>query len=346
MHDNCKQKLAILALLVAAPVFGQTPDITISGTTTGNVYGNSTALDGSDHGATPSGKFLLITTGGNVSGTKDAYGAYTDTPFEDATGNAVTLEGNGTVSSNVIGGRSTTGAAADNTVTISGGSVSQHVFGGYSATGAVTGNTVTISGGTVSQNVFGGYSDSDSATGNTVTISGGLVSGDVFGGRSVSDAATGNTMTISGGSVSGSVYGGYSDSDSATGNTVTISGGTVTGNVFGGRSISDAATGNTVTISGGSVSGDVFGGYCSSSCSDVFTDNTLNLKTPGLTVARLGGFEYLNFYLPTTTFTAGSTLLTVTGTADLTDGASRSSTVNVGINGASSPLQEGDQIIL
>ncbi|MDR1349349.1 MAG: CIA30 family protein [Zoogloeaceae bacterium] len=121
----------------------------------------------------------------------------------------------------------------------------------------------------------------------------------------------------------------------ATGNAVTVEdNGAVSDSVYGGSS-SSAATDNTVMMSGGTVSDDVFGGYCWSGCSDAFTGNTLNLHQP-VTVAGLNNFEKYNFYLPAT-FTAGSALLTVTGTADLTDGASRSSTVNVGINGASSP---------
>jgi autotransporter-associated beta strand protein len=48
----------------------------------------------------------------------------------------------------------------------------------------------------------------------------------------------------------------------------------------------------------------------------------------------------LNFYVPTT-MAAGGTLLPVAGTADVTG-----STVNVGIDGASSPLQAGDSITL
>jgi autotransporter-associated beta strand protein len=48
----------------------------------------------------------------------------------------------------------------------------------------------------------------------------------------------------------------------------------------------------------------------------------------------------LNFYVPPA-MTAGGTMLRVSGTADITGG-----TVNVGIDGASSPLQPGDSVIL
>ncbi|MDR1359429.1 MAG: hypothetical protein LBJ82_00460, partial [Deltaproteobacteria bacterium] len=48
----------------------------------------------------------------------------------------------------------------------------------------------------------------------------------------------------------------------------------------------------------------------------------------------------LNFYVPTT-MTTGSTMLSVSGTADITG-----STVNVGIDGARSPLKKGDTLTL
>lgn len=90
----------------------------------------------------------------------------------------------------------------------------------------------------------------------------------------------------------------------------------------------------------------LYGGYINAGTSgDAFTGNTLNIKTSGLTVANLSNFQYLNFYLPST-LAAGDTVLTVSGTADLTDGAGRSSTVNVGINGSASPLVVGDTITL
>jgi outer membrane autotransporter protein len=145
----------------------------------------------------------------------------------------------------------------------------------------------------------------------------------------------------------------------ASGNRVTISDGTVTGTVYGGYAFVDttgngtgSAINNSVTITGAPdltvatlYGGWVDDGYGSPGNGDAFTGNTLNLKTSGLTVAGVANFEKLNFYLPTT-LTGGQTLLTVTGTADLTDGAGRSSTVNVGIDGSSSPLKKGDTVTL
>ncbi|MDR1350064.1 MAG: autotransporter-associated beta strand repeat-containing protein [Zoogloeaceae bacterium] len=208
-----------------------------------------------------------------MSGNRDAYGAYTDTLSVDATGNAVTVEGNGRVS--------------------------RTTYGGYSHLGAATGNTVTINGGTV-QTVEGGASTAGVVTDNTVTINGGTVLWDIFGGAGTSTAGvvTGNTVTISGGLVSGDVYGGYSVGDTAIGNTVTINGGAVSGDVSGGLSVTGSATGNTVTIDGGTISGDVYGGRCDvgdhASCGDIFTGNTLNLAA-GNSIASVQNMATLNF---------------------------------------------------
>lgn len=72
------------------------------------------------------------------------------------------------------------------------------------------------------------------------------------------------------------------------------------------------------------------------------------MKTSGLTVATIGNFEHLNFYLPAT-LAADGAMLTVTESAYLTektDGSGRSSQVHVGIDGAGSPLQTGDRVTL
>nr|GBO95190.1 outer membrane autotransporter barrel domain protein [Nitratidesulfovibrio sp. HK-II] len=198
-------------------------------------------------------------------------------------------------------------------------------------------NTVTINGGTA-HDVYGGYAYVDSMTGPCVAT------------------ASGNTININDGSIS-SVYGGYAlagyvgGTHSASGNTINVSGGTVADIVGGYVSApygTGLATNNVVTISGSPnlTTAGLYGGYLSMTTSgDAFSGNTLNVKTSGLTVAALSNFQYVNFYLPSS-LSAGDTVLTVTGTADLTGSSGRSSIVNVGIDGSSSPLQVGDTITL
>lgn len=137
----------------------------------------------------------------------------------------------------------------------------------------------------------------------------------------------------------------------ASDNTINISGGTI-GDIYGGAIAAQYGTGqainNVVTISGSpnlSTSSLYGGGVFSGASNDVFTGNTLNVKTAGLTVGNISNFQYLNFYVPSTS-SAGDTMLSVTGTADLTGSSGRSSIVNVGIDGGSSLLQTGDTITL
>ena len=264
-----------------------------------------------------------------------------------------------------------------NTVIISGGTVDSGIYGGF-YNGTLTdidvsssNNIVTIESsfiGNSNVNVYGGYArnvnpGSMSASNNTLNIYGSMLHY-VYGGYAYEGSmtgtgtatASGNVINISGGTAN-SVYGGYACSEylggthAASGNTINVSGGTI-GDIYGGMVSAShgigQSTNNVVTISGSPdlTNSNLSGGYLGASTSgDAFTGNTLNIKTSSLTVASLRNFQYLNFYLPST-LPAGDTVLTVTGTADLTNGSGRSSTVNVGINGNASPLVMGDTITL
>ena len=298
--------------------------------------------------------------------------------YRDVIGNALFLDG--PIS---IGGTNNIASHADNiyaygnTVNINGGVVDTGIYGGY-FNGITTelavesnGNTVTIGAGFIGSSaiqIFGGYAKSVNpwsmtASGNTVTINGGTANS-AFGGLAHVDSmvgpasatASGNTVNLSGGTIS-NLYGGYAVANylggthTASGNIINISGGTV-GSVIGGAVTAPYGTGvatnNIVTISGSPdlSAANLYGGYLSMTTSgDAFTGNTLNVKTSGLTVNNIANFQYLNFYLPSS-LSAGDTVMTVTGTADLTGSSGRSSVVNVGIDGSSSPLQIGDTVTL
>jgi len=264
-----------------------------------------------------------------------------------------------------------------NTVNINGGVVDFGIYGGY-FNGITTeiavesnGNTVTIGSGFAGSNsidIYGGFAKSEkafsmTASDNTVTINGGTARyvyggyASVWGLSSVTATASGNTVNINAGTIY-AVYGGYAFASVQPGthvaseNAVNISGGTILTEVYGG--FGDAhdgfgrATNNSVTISGSPnlTAASLYGGGVPFWYNgEVFSGNTLNVKTSGLTVANLQNFQYLNFYLPSS-LAANDTVLIVTGTADLTGSAGRSSTVNVGIDGSSSPLQIGDSITL
>ena len=273
--------------------------------------------------------------------------------------NTVEISGNVVVWNDVVGGdayASKGGEAIGNLVKISGGEVYETVTGGrtgtHLASAVIRENTVIISGGSIGQygsgNIYGGSARNVGDEGEQVSVNDNTV---VF---------SGNAKTT------GSIHGGYvSPSNQAPvsvvfdirDNAVTVRDQSrVAGSLYGGRAVFSAAgpahvariTGNTVTVEGTPVfnaATGLYGGGCThcTASSDLFTGNTLNFKSSGLRVASVQNFEFLNFYLPPGT-QAGDTLLTVTGTAELGDGAGRSSTVTVDLMDMS--LKPGESVIL
>lgn len=324
----------------------------------GNVFGNSVGATGNSIGGNFYGGYSVnanafsngVNLGDSTSAIYNVYGGLSE--GGNAYDNRVILNSNVSVGMNVYGGYSVNGNAYDNSLSISGNaSVSQNVFGGLSnADGEAFGNSVSISGGSVTGTVAGGYSLRGDVSGNSVTIGGGSMTGVVYGGASDgSGDVSANSVSMTGGSLSNGVLGGASADGNASGNSVSITGGSVDGIVYGGFSPNGNAIDNTVTIGSGTVffaTSALFGGFTNTG--DAFTGNTLNVKTAGLTVQGLYNFQNLNFYLPST-LAAGGTVLTVTGEARLSenaDGSGRQATVNVGIQGGSSPLKAGDRIVL
>lgn len=298
--------------------------------------------------------------------------------YKDVIGNAPYLNGPiGIGGTNNIASHAENIYSYGNTVNINGGVVDFGIYGGYYS-GTVPGidvgssnNTVTINPafiGSSTIDIYGGFAKnvtpgSMTASGNTVNLNGGTARY-VYGGFAYVGSTTGtgtatasnNIVNLSAGSIN-NIVGGYATADflggthAASGNTINISGGSVS-NVYAGYVSAPNGTGqatnNTVTISGSpNLAGTtLYGGYLlAGTGGEAFSGNTLNVKTSGLTVGNLYNFQNLNFYLPST-LSAGDTVLTVTGTANLTGSAGRSSTVNVGIDGNSSPLKMGDSITL
>ncbi|MCL2347630.1 MAG: autotransporter outer membrane beta-barrel domain-containing protein [Planctomycetaceae bacterium] len=306
------------------------------------------------------------------NGTMDAvFGAFNSMNLGNVTANSV-INNNVVINGGMLngvcyGGWTRYGDADNNKVTMTGGDVGQNLYGGYSYSGNAVNNAVTMGGGRALGGISGGVSNSGIAMGNCVRINGDAdVHGDVIGGAvyntptpmlmllngngeeisvNVNDAA-GNCVNINGGTVKGNIYGGWSNYGNSIGNSVTISGGSVQGNIFGGVSYSGTATDNTVTISGTpDLSTSVLIGGQTNYGGDAFTGNTLNLHTgevgnQGLAVSGLQNFQYLNFFLPST-MGNGGVMLNVNGQADITD-----SVVNVGVEGASSPLRSRDHVVL
>ncbi|MDR0736926.1 MAG: autotransporter outer membrane beta-barrel domain-containing protein [Zoogloeaceae bacterium] len=232
------------------------------------------------------------------------------------------------------------GVIAGNSVLIEGGTFGPpayylygqtNIYGGYLGEGnafpaeGVWENTVTIRGGKFlnAALVYGGLLDKAlpgaTVRNNEVIIEGmddasmpmSIVGGEYLGANGVTFDVdvTGNVVDIRGGKIlqvtggSGQYYGGGGN---VSHNIVNISGasdGMISGWIVGGdASVCNHgpcnATHNIVTLGGVSFVGGVFGTLGDGG--DVFTGNTLNLKTRDTLTAENGvsNFEYLNFHLP------------------------------------------------
>ncbi len=231
---------------------------------------------------------------------------------------------------NIAGGMVLTdGNAQSNTLNISGGTIgavasnTNYVSGGYTALGNATGNTLNISGGTIgtasgsNSYIAGGYTASGTASGNTVNISGGTFG--VADGET-SDTTTAKTMSLL----------------AATADATTPDLSTLSNYIAGGYSADGDTSDNTVNLTGSALATgfSLYGGVGQTS-----TGNTLNVYTKGNSVGSLAYFQNLNFYVPADAAN-GDTLLTVTGTADVTG-----ATIKAGV-ADTTQLKSGDIINL
>ena len=292
--------------------------------------------------------------------------------FAETVNNRVTI-GTGTqIGGSVYGGNATaihqtynTGPVNvngdSNKVTLTGVSVTKDVYGAYSygkaaGSGSVSAggefNEVAINDSTVGGNVYGtsaratqnGTGNSTaSASDSKVTVSGSTVNGSVYGGSAfaegfsptglVNTTASNNIVTISNATVNGDIYGGFVEGLSPVDNTVT-----------------NNATGNTVNISGNSTfstNTSIYGGFADTNVSgtvptgtSVFTGNTLNVATSGISVKKVGNFENYNFMLPSST-TNGTVMIQTSEGADVTGSKVAVTSVAPGVAFAS-----GDKVYL
>ncbi len=223
------------------------------------------------------------------------------------------------------------GAADDNTVTITGGSVDVgEIYGGYTPSGEALRNSVTMGEDITATKVYGGFvANEGNANKNTVTINGGTVEETVVAGTTPSGDASGNTLTISGGTI------GTTDAVDEDGNSI------ANGNLIAAAYTKDgAADSNTVNVYGGTLGSmmSLYGGYTPADITKS-TNNTLNMYTTNNTVENLGYFQTLNFYVPGET-QANDTVLEVTQTADVHGAA-----INAGVEN-SVGLRPGQHINL
>ena len=257
-------------------------------------------------------------------------------------GKKLNVGGTGTVSANIISIDGNRFQNATETPTAS----AAEVHAGLSTYGNTTNhNTLHLSGAFGYTDAHAGYTNAlkGGSDHNTLNLSGGSVT-NAYGGYTTGVTASAvdlandpaakaeakkNTLNISGGTLNagGTAAAGYiatnnalsaaSDGD-ASENTVTITGGTfgANTNIYGGYTEgAGKATKNTVNLEADSLAmgGAFLYGGGGASASDVFTDNTLNVKGQNITVRGVGNFAKTNFDL--TGRTVGSTLLNITGGA-------------------------------
>ncbi|MBC3536695.1 hypothetical protein [Megasphaera hominis] len=295
--------------------------MTLSNTTINNVMGQITTAVSFQK----SNYNTLAITGGNISyndyaklaqeyyyglnlaaGTIIGYGTDTEASHNTLTVTDATITNLPALAGGDVFG-DVSGAADDNTVTITGGSVDVgEIYGGYTTSGEALRNSVTMGEGIMAKKVYGGFvANEGNANKNTVTINGGTVEETVVAGTTPSGDVSGNTLNISGGTI------GTTDAVDEEGNSI------ANGNLIAaGYTDSGSAADNTVNVTGGTLGEmmSLYGGYTPTKTAS--TGNTLNMYTKGNTVENLDYFQNLNFYVPEGT-TAGETMIEVTNNADV-----------------------------
>ena len=238
----------------------------------------------------------------------------------------------------VAGGYTKKGDATGNTLNLAGGSIATapgdeedeeepsgiaYITGGHTESGNASGNRAAISGGSLGSltggttYVAGGYTaKGGDANENTLTISGGeiaAVSGTtayVASGYSAAGNANGNTLILSGGK-----FGAASAAASALSQGTATDLTTLSNYLAGGSAVTGEASNNTVNLEGSPLQTtySLFGGLGQTS-----TGNTLNVSSLDNRVGNLDYFQVMNYNVPEGSV-KGDTLLTVTGTANLTN---------------------------
>ena len=257
---------------------------------TGGTLSN-TSIHGGRSGASASGN--EVTVSGGLAGY--VYGGAATYNTGKMNQNKVTVTGEETVVSGVIGGQDGV-ENNDNTVLIEDGStVKVDVYGGYSTgAGSAINNKVTVTDSTVNGNVFGGVSfrGAEAVTKNAVTINNSTIGKNVYGGRQYDNesgtafSVTGNIVTINGGTFSADkkIYGGFTYSGTTTDNIINLTG-TTTGlegvEIYGGSQ--SANTGNELHV-GGTKTYDTSGNFVTNS-GDVWQGSSNN------TVKKVANFE-------------------------------------------------------
>ena len=272
---------------------------------TKSVYGGYTA-DGNADGNQ--------VTGSDSSISFAVYGGWGTTGASD---NKVTLD-KVTVSGIVGGGKTDSGSASGNEVSLSNGTTFKgDLYAGYTDDGDAIGNKLELTdisqevydiyssftktgqaGGEVTltnsqvDNVYGGKTEKGAANGSKVIGKGDttIIEGSVYGGQGTTGASS-NTVDLDNVKVSGKVRGGDTKSGEASNNKVSLSNGTTfTDNLYAGYAENGNATGNKVSLSDVSAPKDVYASYTTEGQAGGIDDETRSKVT--ITESSVTGSVY------------------------------------------------------
>ena len=242
------------------------------------VYGGWGTTGASDNKVT----LDKVTVSGNVGGGKTDSGA--------ASGNEVSLSNGTTFKGDLYAGYTDDGDAIGNKLELT--DISQEVYDIYSSftkTGQA-GGEVTLTNSQV-DNVYGGKTEKGAANDSKVIGKGDTtIEGSVYGGQGTTGASS-NTVDLENVKVSGKVRGGDTKSGEASNNKVSLSNGTTfTDNLYAGYTENGNATGNEVSLSDVSAPKDVYASYTTEGQAGGIDDETRSKVT--ITESSVTGSVY------------------------------------------------------
>ena len=270
----------------------------------------------------------------------------------DAIGNLISILDNAQVINNspLYGGHAPAGKANGNIVSIQDHAQIDGVIRGGVSKGDASGNQIVFGGysvSTLTSNSHGGYSVDGNASGNTILITDhAQVDGLLTGGFAQKNGnVIGNHITLSGNSVTtATIMASDATFGDAIGNTVSIlDNATVTGKVFAGSSQTGALRDNRIILAGTPdlSNAELLGGY-SPLATAPRDNNTLDVRSAGLTAKRVDLFDTYQFLLPKGV-SAATPMLTIGG-GTLTD--IQDARVAIDVAGDAGALTTGTQATL
>ncbi|WP_322997864.1 autotransporter outer membrane beta-barrel domain-containing protein [Castellaniella sp.] len=301
----------------------------------GTAYGNIVTVGGSNtfpqiifggHGYQAHSNTITIGDNSNLTASK-LYGGYSI--GGSASGNAIAIQGNAHVGSTLYGGYSKVkGDASGNQLTFSGNSdttlSNPGGFGGYSQDGNANGNTILVTDQARTLGFLtGGMANTNgNANGNIILITGhASIASSLTGGNVVmSGNAIGNHIILSGNIVfsAPTITAGSTQDGNAMNNTVSIldKAWIASGKIYAGQSQHGTVQGNRIILAGtpNLSNAELFGGYSIVGAPIVIRDNTLEVRSAGLTAKSVAAFDTYQFLLPKGV-SATTTMLTIGGGA-------------------------------